>query len=205
MLVSGCNIAPNKSTTTPDDNMLNNNEFEQIMQQLQGSEESADTQPTNTQQFLPNAHNKTLTNYVEQMALQLTDTMQVAPQDAAIAIASFVDLDSTLKTANQLGNQLSETFIHQLQKFGYTAVDFKTANLITVSSKGDFAFSREARHLTHDNIATHILSGTLIYRKQGIEVNARIIDVTSKRLAASSRSLIPFYVLNKEDIYLSSN
>ena len=173
------------------------------MAQMQQNDEQE--QYADTTQFNPNKHHKSLVNYVEQMALDLTDTMQVAPQDAAIAVTSFVDLDASLNTASQLGNQLSETFIHQLQKFGYSAVDFKTANLITVNNQGDFTFTRDTRKLAGTNIASHVLSGTLIYRAYGVVINARVINIENKRLAASSRTFIPLYVLNKEDIYLSSN
>jgi len=208
LLLSGCNLLggsnmaePAKSE--PEQTVVSNLDFNQIMAQMQQNDEQE--QYADTTQFNPNKHHKSLVNYVEQMALDLTDTMQVAPQDAAIAVTSFVDLDASLTTASQLGNQLSETFIHQLQKFGYSAVDFKTANLITVNKQGDFAFTRNTRKLAGTNIASHVLSGTLIYRADGVVINARVINIENKRLAASSRTFIPLYVLNKEDIYLSSN
>lgn len=203
LLLPGCNLMGESTKAKPEPAVVSNLDFNQIMAQMQRDDEQE--QYTDITQFNPNKHHKSLVNYVEQMALDLTDTMQVAPQDAAIAVTSFVDLDANLNTASQLGNQLSETFIHQLQKFGYSAVDFKTAELITVNNRGDFAFTRDTRKLTGTNIASHVLSGTLIYRENGVEINARVIDIQSKRLAASSRTFIPLYVLNKEDIYLSSN
>ena len=208
LLLSGCNLLGESSMAEPakaepEQTVVSNLDFNQIMAQMQRNDEQE--QYADTTQFNPNKHHKSLVNYVEQMALDLTDTMQVAPQDAAIAVTSFVDLDASLTTASQLGNQLSETFIHQLQKFGYSAVDFKTANLITVNKQGDFAFTRDTRKLAGTNIASHVLSGTLIYRAYGVVINARVINIENKRLAASSRTFIPLYVLNKEDIYLSSN
>lgn len=208
LLLSGCNLLSESNMaesakSEPEQTVVSDLDFNQIMSQMQRNDEQE--QYADTTQFNPNKHHKSLVNYVEQMALDLTDTMQVVPQDAAIAVTSFVDLDASLTTASQLGNQLSETFIHQLQKFGYSAVDFKTANLITVNKQGDFAFTRNTRKLAGTNIASHVLSGTLIYRADGVVVNARVINIENKRLAASSRTFIPLYVLNKEDIYLSSN
>ena len=208
LFLSGCNLLSESNMaesakSEPEQTVVSDLDFNQIMSQMQRNDEQE--QYADTTQFNPNKHHKSLVNYVEQMALDLTDTMQVAPQDAAIAVTSFVDLDASLTTASQLGNQLSETFIHQLQKFGYSAVDFKTANLITVNKQGDFAFTRNTRKLAGTNIASHVLSGTLIYRADGVVVNARVINIENKRLAASSRTFIPLYVLNKEDIYLSSN
>ena len=203
IFISGCNLMGGAPKAESEQTVVSDLDFNQIMAQMQRNDEQE--QYADTTQFNPNKHHKSLVNYVEQMALDLTDTMQVAPQDAAIAVTSFVDLDASLTTASQLGNQLSETFIHQLQKFGYSAVDFKTANLITVNKQGDFAFTRNTRKLAGTNIASHVLSGTLIYRADGVVINARVINIENKRLAASSRTFIPLYVLNKEDIYLSSN
>jgi len=202
ILLTGCNLLSKPVEAKPEKNIESNFSFDQIMAQVQNNEHEKYVDPT---KFMPNKHHKTLASYVEQMALRMTDNMQVLPENAAIAVTSFVDLDSSLNTASQLGNQLSETFMNQLQKFGYTAVDFKTVDLITASNQGDFAFTRDTRKLTSKNIASHVLSGTLIYRENGVVVNARVINIKNKRLVASSRVFIPLYVLNKEDIYLSSN
>ncbi|CAM3935987.1 FlgO family outer membrane protein [Pseudoalteromonas byunsanensis] len=157
----------------------------------------------NTRRFNPSQHHLRLANYVEQMALDLVDTMN-SEQDINIAVTSFVDFDNNLRTTNQLGNQLAETFIHQLQKFGYGVVDFKTANSVSVTTNGDFSFSRDVRVLANKRIASHILSGTMIYRNTGVEVNARVIDIDSKQVIATSTKLVPNYVLQSADIVLSS-
>ena len=59
--------------------------------------------------------------------------------------------------------------------------------------------------LSEDQMASHVLAGTLIYRSDAVVVNTRVINAHTKKIVASSRKLIPLYVLNKEDIYLSSN
>lgn len=161
-----------------------------------------------SQQFIPLKHHKTLVNYVEQMALDLVDTLESGSEleeSINIAVTSIVDLDATLNNSNQLGNQISETFIHQLQKFGYGVVDFKTSDAINVNRRGDFVFSRDIKNLSKKHMASHVLGGTLIYRANGVTVNTRVINVNNKQVVASSRKFIPIYVLNKEDIYLSSN
>ena len=161
-----------------------------------------------SQQFTPLKHHKTLVNYVEQMALDLVDTLEFESDtdtNINIAVTTLVDLDSSLTKSNQLGNQISETLIHQLQKFGYGVVDFKTTQTIDINSRGDFAFSRDIEKLSEDQMASHVLAGTLIYRSDAVVVNTRVINAHTKKIVASSRKLIPIYVLNKEDIYLSSN
>lgn len=173
-------------------------DLNQLIRQAQLNDEQ---QYQDSTQFTPLKHHKTLVNYVEQMALDLVDTMQ-SEQDIAIAVTSFVDLDASLNNSSQLGNQLSESFIHQLQQFGYGVVDFKTTDQILVNQRGDFVFSRDIENLANKRIASHVLSGTLIYRSSGVEVNTRVIDVQSKRVIASSQKVLPYYVLKNDDINL---
>jgi TolB-like protein len=175
---------------------------------LKTAEQQSTQDNVNGNQFTPLKHHKTLANYVEQMALDLVDTLEFESDTNAninIAVTTLVDLDSSLTKSNQLGNQISETLIHQLQKFGYGVVDFKTTQTIDVNSRGDFAFSRDIEKLSEDQMASHVLAGTLIYRHDAVVVNTRVINAHTKKIVASSRKLIPVYVLNKEDIYLSSN
>ncbi|MBH0059877.1 flagellar biosynthesis protein FlgO [Pseudoalteromonas sp. NZS71] len=175
---------------------------------LKTAEQKSTQDNVNGNQFTPLKHHKTLANYVEQMALDLVDTLEFESDTNAninIAVTTLVDLDSSLTKSNQLGNQISETLIHQLQKFGYGVVDFKTTQTIDVNSRGDFAFSRDIEKLSEDQMASHVLAGTLIYRSDAVVVNTRVINAHTKKIVASSRKLIPIYVLNKEDIYLSSN
>jgi len=152
-----------------------------------------------TRRFIPYQHHKTLVNYVEQMALDLVDTMQ-QESDLGIAVTSFVDFDASLNNSNQLGNQIAESMLHQLQKFGYGVIDFKTRDAININNRGDFVFSRDIDELAKKRIASHVLAGTLMYRKNGVEVNARVINVDTKQVIASSQKIIPNYVLNNEQI-----
>ncbi len=201
--LAGCQTAPKSpsANTHRASHYDINANYEQAQQPMRGEYDTS-------QQFTPLQHHKTLVNYVEQMALDLVDTLESGQEldhSINIAVTTVVDLDATLNNSNQLGNQISETLIHQLQKFGYGVVDFKTAAKITVNSRGDFVFSRDIKKLSKKHMASHVLGGTLIYRRNGVSVNTRVINVSNQQVVASSRKFIPVYVLSKEDIYLSSN
>ncbi|GAA59635.1 flagellar protein FlgO [Pseudoalteromonas sp. BSi20652] len=205
--LAGCSIMQDEHSqnidTRTDYILHGGHEQQRPSQDMQIQDEYDATAP-----FKPLKHHKTLVNYVEQMALDLVDTLEFDVDTHThinIAVTTLVDLDASLNKSNQLGNQISETLIHQLQKFGYSVVDFKTTQTIDVTSRGDFTFSRDIAKLSEDQMASHVLAGTLIYRHNGVVVNTRVINVQTKQIAASSRKLIPLYVLNKEDIYLSSN
>lgn len=164
----------------------------------QKEQQSAELQSA-TRRFVPYQHHKTLVNYVEQMALDLVDTMQ-QESDLGIAVTSFVDFDASLNNSNQLGNQIAESMLHQLQKFGYGVIDFKTRDAININNRGDFVFSRDIDELAKKRIASHVLAGTLMYRKNGVEVNARIINLDTKQVIATSQKIIPNYVLTSQQI-----
>ena len=205
LMLAACANVQNNNTVenTPEESQQP--DFSAMLQSLKAPKEEMHN---NGSAFPARKHHKTLVNYVEQMALDLADTLEskaTANSPINIAVTTLVDLDATLNNTNQLGNQLSETLIHQLQKFGYSVVDFKAMDSINVTRQGDFVLSRDIELLSEDSMANYVLAGTLIYRPNGVAVNARVINVHTKKIVASSRKLIPIYVLNKEDIYLSSN
>lgn len=139
---------------------------------------------------------KKLSHYVEQMAMQMVG--DYPPElTTPIAVASFVHFDSTLSRTNVLGNQLAETFVHELQEFGLPVVDYKVTGAIRITPRGDFAFSRDVAELAEKQSIGYILSGTIIQKDDGVVVNARIVGLTSKRVVASAKAYIPGFILHK--------
>lgn len=203
LVLSGCQLLPEQSAEPQNTaqhapaSASNQVDYVAMLQAL----EQKDMQQDNASHrlFVPYQHHKTVVNYVEQMALELVDTMQ-QESELGIAITTFVDLDASLKTSSQLGNQLAESMMYQLQKFGFGVVDFKAMDVITVTSHGDFVMSRDVEELAERRIASHVLTGTLIYRPNGVEVNARVINLNSKLVIASAQKVIPYFVLKHESI-----
>lgn len=146
---------------------------------------------------------KTLKDYVSQLAMQLMDRATRMRSDDLIGVVSFVNLDSQLTNTNPIGNQLAEYFIGEMQHFGVAVVDFKVGESIQVGNRGDFIFSRDADQLAEELAMDHILTGTLIYRSNGISVNARIIELSSKRVIATSNITIPDFVVADLNPYLT--
>jgi TolB-like protein len=149
--------------------------------------------------YTPHNHHKQLNDYVDQLALSLSDSMLVT-EEPTIAVTSFVELNQSLQKTNQLGNQLSEGLMLALQRFGFLTVDFKVMDNVKISNSGDYSFSRALPELNSRLSADHVLSGSLIYREQGVEIQARVVNLKNKALAASARTMIPYYVL--QDIQL---
>ncbi|BBN81055.1 hypothetical protein PA25_10400 [Pseudoalteromonas sp. A25] len=200
LTLSGCQLVSVNHNTNQVSHTPQPSQIDMLYEQAQRQQQADEPQHMlNSRRYSPVSHNLQLANYVEHMALELADTMS-ADQDINIAVTSFVDFDNNLRTTNQLGNQIAETFIHQLQKFGYGVVDFKATNSVSVTKNGDFSFSREVKSLTNKKVASHMLSGTLIYRSSGVEVNARVIDIDTKHVVATSRKIVPSYVLYSDEV-----
>lgn len=161
------------------------------------NDDSAMRQPVYSNEGLKTRYSyKKLSHYVEQMAMQMVGN-RPPELNTPIAVASFVHFDSTLARTNVLGNQLAETFIHELQEFGLPVVDYKVTGAIRITPRGDFAFSRDVAELANDQAIGYILSGTIIQAEDGVVVNARIVGLSSKRVVASAKGNIPGFVLNK--------
>lgn len=138
---------------------------------------------------------KLLSEYVEQMAMGLMDSFQAYATETKIAVTSFVDLNGDLQSTNMLGNQISESFIYEIQQYGIPVIDFKVMEFIEVNKNGDFVFSRDDQKLAESLKADYILSGTLVYTASGVVVNARIVNMSSKVIIASTKGLIPTFIL----------
>ncbi|MBF7072520.1 hypothetical protein ISG33_03780 [Glaciecola sp. MH2013] len=147
--------------------------------------------------FQPSFVHKSIEDYAAQMAMELLKNSAGLKTSDLIGVGSFVRLDRSLQTTNVLGNQLSEYFISEVQQFGLSVIDFKAMNHVHVRSSGDYMFSRDSLELAQDLEMDHMLSGTMIDKPKGIQVNARIISVTNKRVVASASVLIPHFIVQR--------
>lgn len=140
-------------------------------------------------------HFNLLNDYVEQMAMDLRQDLADAKTLFPIAVASFVHFDSTLDNADVLGNQIAEYFITELRDMGLTVNDHKITGNITVTRKGDFAFSRDASMLKSIQNVGYVLTGTMTKQMNGVMINARVVGLDSNMVVASTSKLIPNVVL----------
>lgn len=145
--------------------------------------------------YKPKYTHKLLSDYTEKLAMELVENMRYVTQTTPIAVSSFVDLNNNLKTTSILGNQLAESFIHELQEYGLSVVDYKFTGEIEVAPNGDFIFSRNNHDLINSPSIEYVLSGTLIYNDRGAIVNARIIGHKSKVVVSTASTFIPAFMI----------
>lgn len=140
-----------------------------------------------------------INDVVKGLAYQMLESSSFVNPQTPIAVASFVDLKD-LESTNWLGNQLSENFIHELQRHGLIIVDFKTTGHIRVTKEGDYVFTRDWKELPERQIIDYVVTGTMMKQESGILVNARMIGMQSRVVVATAQSFIPNWVLGDEII-----
>mgnify|MGYP000356018019 FL=1 len=138
-----------------------------------------------------------INDVVKGLAYQMLESSTFVTAKTPVAVASFVNLKD-LESTNWLGNQLAESFVHELQRHGLIIVDFKTTGHIRVTSEGDYVFSRDWKELPERQIIDYVVTGTMIEQKGGILVNARMVGIKSKVVVATAQSFIPAWVIGDE-------
>lgn len=146
---------------------------------------------TSTAQFHPN---KPLADYAGELAVQLFSAMHYKVPQHAVAIASFVQFDTSLVQAGGLGNQLAEHMFVKLQQLGIPVADVKLGRQIRVTATGDFVLSR-GDYLDEAQQPKLVLAGTMLRDNAGMVINARIMNLQTKAVLSSAQVHIPYFVL----------
>ncbi|WP_249313964.1 FlgO family outer membrane protein [Pseudoalteromonas sp. S2755] len=195
-LVGGCEMT---KQTAPESTETQQSDMEILYAMMEEQERNENSQAAISQDigFISYRHRKEIANYANQIALQLSDTV-LGQKPESIAVASFVNFNESLRDTNQLGNQLAESLMHQMQKLGYQALDFKALGKIEVTPSGDLTFSRNASRLRNTQSPSHLLTGTMVYRPRGVEVNARLLEFNTNLVIASTVVTIPYFILDDQ-------
>ena len=143
-----------------------------------------------SQFFLQQAPRHTLDFFLDNLAEQLLETNNYLTSRTPVAIVSFVDVERMNET-NWLGNSVTEGMIYQMQKRGFTIVDFKTTDFIRVTETGVFVLTRDWKELIHQQQIDYVLTGTMLRQSAGVLMNARIIGMRSRIVVASAQGFLP--------------
>jgi TolB-like protein len=167
-----------------------------VNKNISNSGSNIDTDLMNSHTLEASSNSVMLGEYVEQIATDLLQNMLVPVGGASVGITSFVEFSTNLSSINMVGAILAEEFIFELQRNGIMVIDYKVQDSVEVKGSGDFIFSRNNTKLTLNGVMKYVLVGTLIYNKQGIWVNARIVDIESKEVVSSAKKLVPYFILD---------
>lgn len=138
----------------------------------------------------------TIQHYVRGLMQEMFGSMHSVFEQAPVAVASFVYLDTDYNQGTLLGNQIAESVMHELHRFGAKVVDYKVTDYIRITPEGDFAYSRDYKELNDSVTVQYALGGTLTRHNDGVLVNARMVEFNSKNVVASAQTLIPNAIVN---------
>jgi TolB-like protein len=144
-----------------------------------------------------------INDVVKGLAYQMLDSSSFVTPKTPIAVASFVDIKD-LESTNWLGNQIAESFIHELQRHGMIVVDYKTTGHIRVTKEGDYVFSRDWKELPERQIIDYVVAGTMVEQEGGVMINARMIGMQSRVVVATSQSFVPDWAIG-DQVYTEQN
>jgi TolB-like protein len=139
---------------------------------------------------------KHIGDYVKNLTQDLIANMEYVNNKTPVGVTNFSLLDSDLQQTDLLGQQMAESFVHELHKFRIPVIDYKVTDYIRVTEAGDFILSRDYLDLDSDLSMEYVLTGTMAKHQGGVMVNARIVGIHSHAVVASAQMLIPFYVVD---------
>ena len=126
---------------------------------------------------------------VQRMAQQLADGLnENRVRRLPLAVLPFHDLMARDKV-DPLGERLAESFIHQLEHLGYNLVDYRAVSLTTTHKQEPTPSTLSL--LRSRNRIYFVLTGTWARQPDGVVINARVLDTTTRQVLASGQTHIP--------------
>ncbi len=190
------------ATKTPPTTKAQMNASELVSGEISPKQAMEPLPPVDLSRFYGEPLDKNITHYVRGIMHDLVGNLHYVNDKTPIGVTSFVFLDGNFDgsdTSNDkglLGNQIAESFIHEVHQFGIPVIDFKTTDYIRVTNNGDFIFSRDYLDLKEEQPIKYVLAGTLVKHRGGMIVNARIIGLLSKAVVASAQAFIPEMIVD---------
>jgi len=181
--ISGCSLFDDEMAQLPSESMAQPSDTRNYFQ-------SPPDQSSQQQQ----ATVKNITHYVRGLMHDLVENLTEVTSQTPVGVTSFVYVDSDLQTTSLLGNQISESFMHEIHQFGIPVVDYKMMDNLQITDKGDFVYSRDYTKLSASVEIDYILTGTLAKHVGGYLLNARIIDIKSKSIVSSAQGFVPEHI-----------
>ncbi len=130
-----------------------------------------------------------LSEAAAQMVVQLNAGLQQhRVKRLPLAILPFVSLGSKA-AGSHTGERLSEHFIFQLQQQGYNLVDYRAVSLNTTAKDPLSSANLSALHNRYR--IYFVLTGTYAQHPDGVVVNARVLDTTTRQVLAAAQTHLP--------------
>lgn len=129
---------------------------------------------------------------VSQAVRQMGEQLMLGLQENRVkrmpmAILPFVERPAAAAD-NRFGERISEAFIFQLQQRGYNLVDYRAVSMITTAKPALDA--QQLSGLRNRFRIYFVLTGTYVRYPDGIVINARVLDTTTRQVLATGQTHI---------------
>lgn len=119
-------------------------------------------------------------------------------------VSTFVWNESFTATSDSqalssLGINLAEQTKHQLVHHHANIIEAYSSKSLAVSNEGTYFLSRDLEELYTHLDADYIITGIMSKQKQGIMVNAYVVDFSSKLIVGSAQQLFPHTLFSDEN------
>ncbi len=135
---------------------------------------------------------QTLSEYTEQMVYQLNKKVSDRNFERTIIVPPFTSLSAISSSNPHLAIDLAEAFIIDMQNIGLPTAELLVANTST-DYQADYLIYLEESSASDD--IGYIVKGTMRETKNGVMIYARIIEIDSRKVIASTSKLLPFYLI----------
>ncbi|GGW63648.1 FlgO family outer membrane protein [Alishewanella tabrizica] len=133
----------------------------------------------------------TLDHYARNLVHELMVNHHRVEEQAMVAVTDIAFIDTDLQQGTVFSNHLSEAIIYDLHLFGVPVLDYKVTDYIRVTEKGDFVLSRDFSELSAELPIKYVVTGTATAHQSGVMVNARLIQIDTKRVISAARTFVP--------------
>ncbi|BBD77590.1 FlgO family outer membrane protein [Hydrogenophilus thermoluteolus] len=131
-----------------------------------------------------------VTEALNLMAEQLDANTKHKSAYPAVLAATFVNLDR-IDDTSPLGRLLTEGLVARLQVRGWNLYDVRLSKAVAVTPEGEFVLSRDPKRLEYQYAAAAVLTGTYTVTSNEVILHARITDVATGVVVASSEVRLP--------------
>lgn len=143
--------------------------------------------------FKPGTNFQTINEYAEQMVHVLYQKVSVQNIEKSIAVPPFISIPYSKQGNKQLNVSVAEAFVVDMQNIGLPVAEFILTN---ASENEQTNFISYIEELAGSEYFGYVLKGTIREIEQGTMLHAKIIDVETKQVIASTSKFLPKYLVN---------
>jgi len=141
-----------------------------------------------------------LHQYTSNLASQLYRGEAGRLRNASIAVMSFtMATELGQKTAAQqssgLSQQIQESLITQMTQLGYSMVEHRLSNSITVSEHHEDMLTRDLNSLRARQNIDYVILGTITRQEHANMINARLVNVLNGQVISAAFTEVPINVM----------